>query len=68
MERDFTPGDAVLIPWGVDEVRGTVAEVYGSGLMARVVITLKPEESGYIVDEETTVTMPLDAVRHAFAA
>lgn len=23
-------GDEVIIPWGVDEVRGTVREVYGT--------------------------------------
>lgn len=56
-------GDEVSIPWGLDEVRGRVREVYGSPLRRHVVVELTPELSGSIVDEPTTVTMPIDAVR-----
>ena len=56
-------GDNVVIPWGVDEVRGTVAEVYGTGPARRVVVALTPELSGFVVDEPTTVALPYDVVR-----
>lgn len=61
-------GDAVVIPWGIDEVRGTVAEVYGSGRARRVVVALEPEESGFVVDEPTTVALPIGSVRRAGVA
>lgn len=56
-------GDEVIIPWGVSEVRGTVREIYGQPPRIHVVVELTPELSGSIVDEPTTVTIPLDAVR-----
>ena len=65
MAEAFKPGEAVVIAWGVDEVKGTVVEVYGAGGTLRVVVALNPEESGFVVDEPTTVTLPARAVRHA---
>ena len=56
-------GDEVLIPWGIDEVRGNVHEIYGPVGRRQVVVRLTPELSGYVVDEPTTVVYPLDAVR-----
>lgn len=61
-------GDEVVIPWGVDEVHGTVHEVYGEAPKIYVVIQLTPELSGYVVDEPTTVTLPIDAVKRAVSA
>ncbi len=60
-------GDEVIIPWGVDEVRGTVREVYGTPPRVHVVVELTPELSGSIVDEPTTVALPIDAVRKVAA-
>lgn len=60
-------GDEVIIPWGVAEVRGTVREVYGTPPRVHVVVELTPELSGSIVDEPTTVTLPLDAVKKVAA-
>lgn len=65
MNEKLEIGDTVVIPWGVDEVRGTVAEVYGSPPRVHVVVALTPELSSYVVDEPTTVTMPMSAVRRA---
>ncbi len=65
MNEKFEVGDTVVIPWGVDEVHGTVAEVYGNSPRVQVVVALTPELSSYVVDEPTTVTMPLSAVRRA---
>lgn len=61
-------GDAVVIPWGIAEVRGTVAEVYGPANDRRVVVALTPEMSGFVVDEPTTVAYPVDWVRPAVTA
>ncbi len=60
---DLSHGDEVLIPWGLDEVRGRVHEVYGTPPRVHVVVELSPELSGSVVDEPTTVTLPLDAVK-----
>jgi hypothetical protein len=64
----FEIGDAVVVPWGIDEVRGSVAEVYGPAHDRRVVVALTPELSSWVVDEPTTVTLPADVVRPAVAA
>ena len=62
-------GDEVLIPWGFeDDVRGTVQEVYGPPARRHVVVLLTPELSGDIVDEPSTVSMPIDAVKKAAPA
>ena len=63
-----TPGTHVLIPWGLDVMRGVVVEVYGPPGRPQVLIQLTPELSGDIVDEPTTVSYPLDAVTISSAA
>lgn len=63
MTQSIGAGMTVVIPWGVGEVRGTALEVYGTEPRAQVVVELTPELSGYVVDEPTTVTVPLSAVR-----
>lgn len=60
-------GDTVAIPWGVDEIRGTVVQVYGPSGRPQVLIELTPELSGHITDERTTVSFPLDEVRKVAA-
>ena len=50
------------------EVRGTIAEIYGNAARAHVVIELTPEVSGDVVDEPTTVSLPLESVRRAGVA
>jgi len=65
VSENLEVGDKVVIPWGLDEVHGTVAEVYGNPPRLQVVVALTPELSSYVVDEPTTVTMPLSAVRRA---
>lgn len=61
-------GDVVVIPWGIAEIRGTVAEVYGPVSDRQVVVALTPETSGFVVDEPTTVAFPIHLVRPAVAA
>jgi hypothetical protein len=58
----FQFGDLVAIPWGVGEVRGRVHEIYGEPPRRYVVVMLSPELSSYVVDGETTATVPYDSV------
>ncbi|MDQ6782077.1 MAG: hypothetical protein M3063_01250 [Actinomycetota bacterium] len=68
MDPELEVGEVVVIPWGLDEVLGTVVEVYGSAGRVQVVVGLSPERSSYVVDEPTTVTLPRSAVRHHVTA
>jgi hypothetical protein len=63
--RDSSRGrqGSVIVPWGLAEVRGTIAEICGNATRAHVVIELTPEVSGDVVDEPTTVSLPLASVR-----
>jgi len=51
--------ETVAITWGISEVLGTVREVYGRAPRVYVVVNLSPELSSYVVDEPTTVALPL---------
>lgn len=63
-DTELTYGDEVLVPWGFeDDVRGTVEEIYGPPARRHVVVLLTPELSGSVVDEPSTVSMPIDAVK-----
>ena len=61
-------GEEVLIPWGLDEVRGLVREVYGPPGRLHVVVELRPELSASVVDEPTTVVWPIDEVKRVAPA
>lgn len=65
MNEPLKVGEVVVVPWGLAEVRGTIVEIYGNAARAHVVIELTPEVSGDVVDEPTTVSLPLDSVRRA---
>jgi hypothetical protein len=56
-------GDLVVFRWGAAEEQGTVRELYGRADDRRVVLDLTPEISGYVVDEPTTVALPVGKVR-----
>ena len=56
-------GDVVDVLWGLNTVAGKVINVYGPPLRRHVTIELTPELSSYVVDEPTTVSVPLSAVR-----
>ena len=45
MVDEMSHGDEVLIPWGLDEVRGRVHEVYGTPPRRQVVVELTPERT-----------------------
>ena len=65
---DVVHGDEVLIPWGSTEVRGRVAEVYGPPAQRRVKVALEPPLSSFVVDEPTTVSLPLADVKKVVPA
>lgn len=68
MKDDLAYGDLVVFKRGLVEVRGTIAEICGQQGNRRVVIALDPEISGYVVDEPTTVALPVERVRKVVAA
>jgi hypothetical protein len=69
VNEDLAFGDEVLIPWGFEEdVRGTIQEVYGPPARRHVVVLLTPQVSGAVVDEPSTVSMPIDAVKKVATA
>ena len=68
MKDDLKIGEVVAFLWGVSEVMGTVAEVYGDKGRRQVVIAVDPDTTGYVVDEPTTVSLPIEDVRLAIAA
>lgn len=61
-KTEVRPGDEISIRWGVAEVKGTVAEVYGPSEDRRVLILLTPELSG-VVSEPTTVSRHYEDVQ-----
>ena len=67
-KEPFSYGEKVIIPWGVDEVHATVVEIYGPPAQRSVVVQLTPELSDFVVDEPTTISMPLDSLRSAASA
>lgn len=68
MKDELHYGDLVVFHRGLVEVRGTVAEFYGTKDRRKVVIALTPEISGDVVDEPTTVALSVDDVRKVVAA
>jgi hypothetical protein len=63
----FKPGDRVVVPWGLDEVMGTVLSLFGppGKQFARVEIELEGEEEAPIVE---AVSLPVDLLHHPSAA
>jgi len=69
MDDELKVGDLVIFLWaGVFEVHGIVDEIYGSGERRHAVLLLSPEVSGYVVDEPTTLSLPIHKVQRALAA
>lgn len=60
-EQSFpSPGDRVLVPWGLTEELGEVVEVYLTGLGERAVVRMLN-----FPDPENTVTVPADTLIRA---
>ncbi len=63
----FKPGDRVVVPWGLDEVMGTVLSLFGppGKQFARVEIELQGGEEVPVVE---AVSLPVDLLHHPSAA
>jgi hypothetical protein len=61
--RQLATGDLVIVPWGLGTVVGRISEVYGPPTRRFAVVTLTPALSGDVVDEATTVSVPLDTLK-----
>ncbi len=62
-------GEQVAVAWGLDaDVLATVVQVYGPPGRRHVLLLLTPETTGGVVAEETTLSVPLDAVQATEAA
>ena len=55
--------DLVDVAWGLGTVVGQVINLYGPPHRRHVTVELTPELSSYVVDEPTTVSVPLSAVQ-----
>ena len=62
MTKPPAPGDIVTFPWGMERVRGQVLEVYGPPEHLHVLMELRPDLTGWVVDETTTMAWPLEEV------
>lgn len=55
-------GDLVTYQWGRTAVRATVRELYGQPENRRVVLSLDPEMTTYLVAEPTTLALSVNDV------
>lgn len=68
VEHEPRIGDVVTFLWGVSEIRGVVAEIYGQVGDRKVVLGLEPELSEFVVDEPTTLSLDLSRILRVEAA
>ncbi len=66
-EPSFSFSADVVLPWGIIEVHPTVVEVYGPSRRS-VVVELTPVLSDLVVDEPTTLSVPMERLRSAAPA
>jgi hypothetical protein len=59
----LTVGQVVSVPWGLDVLEGTVLRVFDTGVGPRVVVQVHVPGTGDAGEgDETTLTLPIDAV------
>jgi hypothetical protein len=62
-------GERVLVKWGPDaQVMAEVMEVYGPDARRHVLVLLTPEVSDDVVDQPTTLALPMYAVEQVETA
>src|ERR1700733_7921820 len=54
-------GQSVSVPWGLDELEGTIVRIYSTGLGKRVVVAVRVPGTGD-EDDEATLTLPIESV------
>jgi hypothetical protein len=52
-------GQLVSVPWGLDELEGTVLRIYSTGIGERVVVAVHVPGAS---EDETTLTLPIESV------
>lgn len=63
------PGERVLVEWGLgNQVGAEVLEVYGPPARRHVLVRLTPQLSSDVVDEPTTLSVPLSEVEQVETA
>ncbi len=67
MNSDFNSGDRVSVPWGLEEVEGTVLSLFGppGKQFARVEIELPGDDEAPVLE---VVSLPVDLLFHRSAA
>jgi hypothetical protein len=67
MLSDFSSGDHVSVPWGLDEIEGTVLSLFGppGKQFARVQIRLSGDNDRPVIE---VVSLPVDLLTHRPAA
>lgn len=60
----FKPGDRVLVPWGLEDVRGTVLSLFGppGNQFARVEVELQGDDDGPLIE---AVSLPVDLLERS---
>ena len=63
----FKPGDRVVVPWGYEEVAGTVLSLFGppGKQFARIEVELRGDDDAPLLE---TVSLPVDLLERASAA
>lgn len=63
----FKPGDRVIVPWGLDEVAGTILSLFGppGKQFARIEVELRSDEGSTLLE---AVSLPVDLLGRASAA
>jgi hypothetical protein len=61
-------GDIVSVPWGFVRVHGIISEIYGTSPNVHAVIEISPQLSVNVVDELTTISLPLADITPATIA
>lgn len=59
---DLKPGDKVEVPWGLDQLIGTVREVYGPPGKPFVMVEVPVHGASGEILETTTLSFPSDAL------
>jgi hypothetical protein len=62
------PGDHVVVPWGLDEVPGTVRDIYGPHRAQFALVTIAIQGTAGETLAEEDVSFPLSEIRVVAAA
>lgn len=58
----LTVGQVVSVPWGLDELEGTVLRIYDTGIGRRAVVRVRVPGAGEGEGDDMTLTLPAEAL------